>query len=102
MQNHSIRAATANFLKYRIAGGRQPTTGVSHSNPHQIVLNKTLRNSLDMDAYGQGPKEVRHALIDYRNGNEELATKCMDRRKAFALNARLKDTGMAWAVKTGY
>jgi len=51
---------------------------------------------------GEHPVEVSHQLTDYRNGNEVLATKKMDRLYAYGLNYRLNGTGFAWAVKTGY
>jgi len=51
---------------------------------------------------GPAPHEVRHALIDYRNENEVLAIKTLSRQKAWELNRRLKGSGFAWSVKTGY
>jgi hypothetical protein len=63
---------------------------------------RQLRNKQEMIADQNTPGEVRHVLMDYRNGNECLAVLVMDRRKAYGLNARLEGTGMAWAVKTGY
>lgn len=48
------------------------------------------------------PGDVKHLLMEYRNGNEILAAKIMSRKKAYGLNERLSNTGFAWAVKTGY
>lgn len=62
---------------------------------------RKLLNTNEM-ADGEHPVEVSHQLTDYRNGNEVLATKKMNRRKAASLNYRLNGTGFAWAVKTGY
>lgn len=62
----------------------------------ELEANKQAMNDADT------PEEVRHILLDYRNNNEVLATKTLSRRKAWDLNHRLKGTGFAWAVKTGY
>ena len=64
-------------------------------------LTRLTVNTNEM-AGSEAPVEVSHQLTDYRNGNEVLATKRMNRSKAAGLNARLRDTGFAWAVKTGY
>lgn len=84
--------------------GRKPTTGSEKENLHVVVNKRTKANSGWLQTGGQDNthNEARHILIDYRNGNEHIATKIMTRKKAFEMNARLKDTGYAWAVKGGY
>lgn len=80
-----------------------PTQGRDQTEfSHKVIGKGTAANAGDIARYGRAPTEVRHALIDYRNGNEKLAFKMMDRKKAYHLNARLKDTGFAWAAMTGY
>ena len=66
------------------------------------IEKKRLTVNTDEMLHSSAPVEVNHQLTDYRNGNEVLATKKMDQLKAARLNARLRDTGFAWAVKTGY
>lgn len=53
-------------------------------------------------AESESPSEVTHLLLDYRNGNTVVARKTMNRRQAYEFNQRLKGTGFAWAVRTGY
>jgi hypothetical protein len=93
MNHHSLSAAIVNHAKAK-REGRHTSMAGGHAMKE--------KNKAQMIADQNTPGEVRHVLMDYRNGNERLAVLVMDRKKAYGLNERLKGTGMAFAVLTGY
>jgi len=103
MQSTTVKQQFWNYVKAKTEEKKgRPKTGRFLVQPAALVKRSTIANSESIQSAGEQPIEVLHLLIDYRAGNEVLAKKIMDRRKAFNLNFRLRSTGLAWAVKTGH
>jgi hypothetical protein len=93
MNQHSTRQA---FYRYR--------TALQEAKNGMSVRNRLRRSEANRQAMidADTPGEVRHQLTDHRDNNKVIATRTMDRRTAYEMNQRLKNSGYAWAARTGY
>ncbi len=94
MNTKSIGAALRNHCRAMKECGKM----TSHKSREALQRANAQTMAHDSDAPGQ----VRHVLMDYRNSNERLAVLIMDRRKAYGLNERLRNSGLGFNVVTGY